>query len=204
MKRTTGFTLVELLVATGMLALLAAAGFAALSTGHRSAAKAKGYGAMIAHGQAALQTMAGDIRAAVAQGDTRLMALDAQYGGLDADTVDFIAVGFPRLERYEPEARGRCEVGYSIENDPDTEVQWLMRREDGTLDDDPLEGGAVSLAGPYVAELNLYFYDGLYWQSGWDDQEEFPDLVNIHIVVVDEHEIQRPMSFCTTVPILAE
>ncbi|MBN2308077.1 MAG: prepilin-type N-terminal cleavage/methylation domain-containing protein, partial [Candidatus Hydrogenedentes bacterium] len=52
MKRRRGFTLVELLVATTMLSLLAAAGYAALTAGTRAAAKAKRYNAMVAHGQA--------------------------------------------------------------------------------------------------------------------------------------------------------
>jgi type II secretion system protein J len=203
MRDRRGFTLVELLVTTSMLALLATAGFAALTTGTRSAAKAKRYGAMIAHGQAALQAMASDIRAAVKHGDFRLIALDAQYEGLDADTIDFIAADRVKLGRGQPDVSGRCEVGYYIENDPDTEVEWLLRREDGTLDDDPLEGGAVSLAGPFVAELNLQFYDGLFWESGWDDEKSFPDAVWIQIVVVDEDEIENPLVLCTTVPIMA-
>ncbi len=199
-----GFTLIELLVATAMLALLAAAGFAALTAGTRSAAKAKRYGAMIARGQAALHSMAADIRAAVEHGDRPLTSLDAQYDGMDSDTIDVIVAGQPRLPQEEPGACGRCEVGYYIENDPDTDVKWLVRREDSSLDDDPLEGGAVSLAGPFVAELDLEFYDGLFWQSGWDDDEEFPKVVSIRIIVVDEDEIERPMLFSTTVPIMAQ
>ena len=95
-------------------------------------------------------------------------------------------------------------MGYYIENDPDTEIQWLLRREDSTLDEDPLEGGAVALAGPYVAALDLEFYDGLYWQSGWDDTEQFPKVVDIQILVVDEYAIENPMVFRTTVPIMAQ
>jgi len=155
---------VELLVATTMFAFLAAAGYAALTTGTSSAAKAKGHGAMVAHGQAALRTMARDIRSAVEQEDYRLMSLDTEYGGMPADTLDFIAAVSPRLQSDdEGIPTGRCELGYYIDNDPDTQSQWLLRREDGTLDDDPLEGGAVTSAGPYVAGLDLEFYDGLYW-----------------------------------------
>jgi prepilin-type N-terminal cleavage/methylation domain-containing protein len=204
-RASAGFTLVELLVATTMLAFLAAAGYAALTTGTSSAAKAKGYGAMVAHGQAALQTMARDIRCAVEQEKYRLMSLDTEYGGLPADTLDFIAAEAPKLPTDEEGGTaGRCEVGYYIDNDPDTEAQWLLRREDGTLDDDPLEGGAVTLAGPFVAGIDLEFYDGLYWEPGWDDQNSFPKAIRIEIVVVDENERENPMLFGTTVPIMAQ
>jgi type II secretion system protein J len=204
MRCRRGFTLVELLVTTSMLGLLAAGGLAALTTGTRSAAKAKRYGAMVAHGQATLQAMATDIRAAVEHGDFQMISLDARYEGLAADTIDFIAADRVRLAKGEPGVGGRCEIGYYIENDPDTEVKWLLRREDSTLDDDPLEGGAVSLAGPHVAELNLEFYDGLYWESGWEEKTGFPEAVRIQVVVVDEDEIENPMVFNTTVPIMAQ
>lgn len=204
MNGRRGFTLVELLIATTMLAFLAGAAFAALTAGTGSAGKTKRYGAMVAHGQAALRAMTADIRAAIEHGDERLVSLDTEYEGRAADTIDFIAAVRPKLGRDEPGTTGRCEVGYYIENDPDTEIQWLLRREDGTLDDDPLEGGAVALAGPYIASLDLQFYDGLYWQSGWDDSEHFPKTVEIQIVVVDEHHIEKPLVFRTTVPIMAQ
>ncbi|MBN2309843.1 MAG: hypothetical protein JXR94_12780, partial [Candidatus Hydrogenedentes bacterium] len=140
--------------------------------------------------------------AAVEHDGFRLMALDTEYGGLPADTIDFVVARPARLPQDEPGQTGRCEVGYYIENDPDTEVAWLLRREDSTLDDDPLEGGAVLLAGPYVASLNIQFYDGLEWQAGWSE-DEFPVAVNINILVVDENEFENPMAFGTTIPIMA-
>ncbi|MCD6287530.1 MAG: prepilin-type N-terminal cleavage/methylation domain-containing protein [Candidatus Hydrogenedentes bacterium] len=201
MNRTRGFTLIEILIATGMLSVLAAAGFAALSAGIRSSAKSRRYGAMIAHGQMALEMMTRDIRSAVQSGKFCMASLDNQYEGLDADTLDFVALGAPRMV-HEEAGGNRCEVGYYIENDPDTEFQWLLRREDNTLDNDALEGGTVMLAGPYVSELNLEFYDGQLWQSGWDNHKTFPVAVRIYITVVDKDGIENPIHFTTTVPIL--
>jgi type II secretion system protein J len=201
MNSRRAFTLVELLVASSMLALLAVGGYLALAAGTRSAQAARRVGRMVASAQAALQQMASDVRAAVAQGDrVRLTALDAQYEGYDADTVDFIAPC-----RADPEIGigGRCEVGYFIDNDPDTEAWGLMRREDGTLDDDPLSGGVLRLVTPLVSELNLTFFDGVEWVDGWDDAEHFPRAVRIAIVVVDPDEILSPRCFETTVSLPA-
>ncbi len=198
--------MIELLVATIMLSMLAAAGYAALSTGTSSAAKVKRYNAMMAHGQAALQRITIDIRAAVVHEEFTMISLDTQSEGKNSDTLDFI-VALPAKLRSEEEedgrSGGRCEVGYYIENDPDTEIKWLLRREDGSLDKDFLEGGAITLAGPFVSELNFSFYDGLFWQDAWNDPEEFPEAVNVSIMVVDEDEIENPMAFSTTVPIMA-
>lgn len=202
MKSQRGFTLVELLVTSTMFAMLAGAGFAVFSAGTRSAVKSKRYSRMIAHGQTAIQALAGEIRTAVARGDFPLTALDAQFEGRDTDTIDFI---MPRVKEI-PDDEGAatlCEVGYYIDSDSDTEAQWLTRREDYTLDDDPLEGGNLTPAGPFVAELNLEFYDGLFWNDGWVLQETFPEAIRIRILVLDEDEIEEPMFFTTTVSIMA-
>ena len=203
-RRQRGFTLVELLITTGMMSMLAAAGFAALSTGMRSAARAKRYGAMIARGQIALQALTRDIRAAVKSGEFCLVSLDNEHEGLSVDTLDFVALRKSRIavDEFDEPTGSRCEIGYYIECDDDTEMKWMLRREDGTLDDDPLEGGIVTLAGPFVSELELEFYDGMFWQSGWDDTKTFPEVVRIYIAVVDEDEIENPMYFTTTVPII--
>lgn len=200
MSGRRGFTLVELLVTSSMLSVLAAAGYVVLTAGVQSSQKVRRVSAMAAHAQRALNAMAADVRTAVAHGDVRLTALDANYEGAAADTLDFIA---PRGGRFtdDPDAGSRCEIGYYIDNDPDTEAQWLLRRRDDSLDDDPLEGGAVNLIGPVVSELDLSFFDGLEWVSGWEDQEQFPRAVRITIVVMDPDEAERPLHFETTVSI---
>jgi len=198
MNRRRAFTLVELLVTTSMLSLLAAAGYVALAAGVQSSQKVRRVGAMAAHAQRALSVMAADIRTAVAHGDVRLTALDANYEGAAADTLDFIAPRAPVFTD-DPEAGGRCEIGYYIDNDPDTEARWLLRRRDDSLDDDPLEGGAVSLIGSCVSELDLSFFDGVEWAPGWEDQGQFPRAVRISIVVMDPDEAEKPLHFETTV-----
>ena len=199
-----GFTLIELLVATSMMAMLAAGGFAALSAGTRAADKARRHGAMMVHGQAALRAITADIRGAVEHGNYWLLSLDNEYEGLPADTLDFVVAGRPQIETDDPEAGWRCEVGYSIDNDPDTESQWLLRREDCSLDEDALEGGIMTLAGPRVASLDLEFYDGFFWQAGWSERELFPDAISIRLVVLDEDEIESPKTFAATVRIMAQ
>lgn len=213
MIKNRGFTLIELLVATSLLSLLMGAGLAALTAGTSAASKADRYNRMVSRGQAALQAMSRDIRAAVQHDNVYLVSLDREIEGLDVDTIDFITSIAPRMDPTDEEdldnlenwrPTGRCEVGYYIDNNPDVESHWLLRREDGSIDEDPLEGGAVTMAGSYVSELNLQFYDGLFWQSGWDiEKRAQPVVVYIEIVVVDEDRIENPLTFSKSVPIMA-
>ncbi len=154
-----GFTLVELLVAGAMMAVLAGAGYSVIAGGVQASRRAHASGAAVAHAQQALAAMAADIRSAVARGDVRMTALDARYEDLDADTIDFL-IPAPGRRSEDPRTGGIYEVGYYVDNDPATDARWLLRRTDTTLDDDPLEGGNVRPAGAGVSELNLEFYDG--------------------------------------------
>jgi prepilin-type N-terminal cleavage/methylation domain-containing protein len=198
-ERRWGFTLVELLVASSMMAVLAGAGYAALTAGTRSAGKVRRVGEMVMNGQMALAAMARDIREAAERGGTCLTALDASYEGLSADTIDFMV---PNRDATAGHVGSPCERGYYIDNDPDTEAQWLVRRTDVELDEDPLEGGSVELAGSHVAEMELCFYDGGTWVDGWSDSGTFPQVVRVGIVVVDAEDIEEPLYLETSVAVL--
>jgi type II secretion system protein J len=197
MSGRRGFTLVELLVTASMLALLGTAGYATLAAGTRSAQKARRVSDMVAHGRRALTMMATDIRAAVRHDEAGITALDAQFEGRDTDTIDFIAHRTRRSN--DPEATDRCEVGYYIDTSERTEADWLLRREDATVDDEPLADGQALLAGPYVSELDLRFHNGSDWVDGWTDSENLPEAVRIGIVVLDAEEREDPLYLETTV-----
>jgi type II secretion system protein J len=206
-----GFTLVEMLVTTTMLALIVGAGTAVFSAGTRSAAKAKRYDAIVAQGQRALQRICRDLRAAARQEGFSLTALDVQQEGHDCDTLDLI-VARPNPERKLPDEGAWAEVGYSLaKNSTDGkrakaagEIRGLLRREDPTLDDDPLEGGTMHLVAPLVSDLNFEFYDGLSWKAGWDDATALPRAVHIQVTAEDEEGIENPMLFSTTIWLMAQ
>ena len=202
LRTTRGFTLVEMLVTCTILVMIVSAGFTAFNGSMRSAAKTRRYGAMIQAGQLAIEQIATDIRRIVPHGDVKLTSLDVNLDGRDLDTIDFI-IARPRRDRKRPDEGGRAEVGYYIDTNPDTEAEWLLRREDPTLDDDPLGAGTVSLAGPHVWQLNLEFFDGTEWQAGWDGNMELPKAVHVGLMVLDKDEHEKPLHFRTTVQIMA-
>jgi len=202
-KRAPGFTLVEILVTTAMFSMLVAAALSVFSAGTRSSAKARRFNEMVAHGQTALDAMAADIRAAVAQGSATVTALDAQYEGRDCNTIDLV-IARTNPDRKEPDEGGRAAVGYYINNDTSVGPVGLFRREDRKPGEDLLSGGQVAAIAPGVSELKLEFFDGMAWVSGWSNDQGFPKAVRISVVVLDETRIENPLSLTTTVSVMAQ
>ena len=204
MKRhALGFTLVEMLVATAMFALLVAAALSVFSAGTRSGAKTRRCKEMVAHGQMALDSMCAALRAAVTHDNAKITSLNAQYDGRDCDTMDFAIVRV-NPDRKEPDEGGRSEVGYYINNDPNVGTMGLVRREDRTPDDDLLEGGKATLIAPFVSQLNIEFFDGEQWVAGWANERGTPRAARIQIVVLDEAQLENPLFLTTTVSVMAQ
>ena len=200
---TPAFTLVEMLVASTMLALITATGLAVFSSGLRSAAKARRVGRIVFHAQMALRAMAEDLRAAATGERCRMVSLDAADDVGDTDTLDFV-VNRSGPARAGAGESGRTEVGYSIGHMPDGEARCLLRRVDATLDDDPLDGGTRTIAGPHVSEMDLEFYDGTSWQPEWHGVAEMPKAIRVRLVLADEDRVERPRRFTTTVRVMAQ
>jgi type II secretion system protein J len=194
--------LVELLVACTILAILASAGALVFTGGVRTSVKVRRQGRMLSRGQAVLELLGRDLRGALLHQQSRLTALDATYEGRQADTVDLIVARHPGPDDEEG-AACRREVGYYIDNDPDTAGTGLVRRVDDTMDADALEGGTLTPAGTCVSELNLEFYDGVAWVDGWDDPSRFPTAIRITILVVDDELVEHPLQLITTVAVMA-
>ena len=167
-RRALGFTLVEMLVATAMFALLVAAALSVFSAGTRSGAKTRRCKEMVAHGQMALDSMCADLRAAVAHDNATITSLNAQYDGRDCDTMDFAIVRV-NPDRKEPDEGGRSEVGYYINNDPNVGTMGLVRREDRTPDDDLLQvdtSGEGSVSHPGDGVWHGHFLEGFAERKG--------------------------------------
>jgi type II secretion system protein J len=202
MKSRRAFTLVELLVATGILAMLLAAGSAVFSAGVRAAEKTRRHGGMVAQGQRALRLIAADLAGATELEDFRLVSLDVQDGGHDCDTLDFILLR-RSVDRKGPDEGGRAEVGYSLPKGEQSVERGLLRREDRSCDEDPLEGGETWVVAPSVSDLDFEFFDGYSWAAGWQDRNSLPVAVRVSLVVTDEDGIEPPMLFSTTAPIMS-
>lgn len=181
--RQGGFTLIEVIMATTLSALVLAGAFASLTTiltayrmqGSRYDATNKA--------SLILMHMTKDLNAAFLsphQPMTRFVGTDNQQGQFNADTLTFISTINSALNTGAGSS-DLVEIQYYIDFDTSTPERWLLRRYDVTPDMDPFSGGTLSLLGPQVVSLNFEYFDGTAWWPTWDSAEELPRAVNITI-----------------------
>lgn len=81
------------------------------------------------------------------------------------------------------------EVGYYFKQKPDGSGWILMRREKRALSNDfpALEGGVEYEMTDRVASLQLRYYDGSVWTDGWDSRisQKLPNAVEISLLLDD-------------------
>lgn len=181
MMRTPAFTLVELLTATTITALVLSGAFFSLSV-VLSAYKIRGGKTSDAEIANMIFTR---VRTDLAStfisphsDVTRFVGMDEQNGQFDADTLTFISMVNNPIEIGEGTS-DLAEVQYFIDVDDSTPERWLVRRYDATPDIDPFTGGEISLLGPHVMSINYEYYDGLIWWPEWNSEADLPIAVNI-------------------------
>lgn len=186
----SGFTLVELILAGSITAMVVVAAVTSLVVAMRSHAARRDVTAVYESAGAALQMIRRDLLSvflAPVDNRTRFVGLDMEESGLPIDQLIFMSTGNNPAESMGGES-DLMEVHYYIDSDDSTEERWLQRRTDATPDDDPFTGGTVSLLGPHVVALDFQYYDGLEWWEDWDSKDAIPVCVSVGIAVRDERK----------------
>jgi type II secretory pathway component PulJ len=128
----------------------------------------------------------------------------------DRDRVDFVAgVMAYGAEREGDEAvfHGSNEVGYQVLDSTDPKsggLGVLYRREDYSIDAEPLKGGRLSELYDRVRHFGLEYYDGEKWLGEWNSKRmknTLPQAVKIELRIVVSDREDRPVeqAFSTTV-----
>jgi type II secretion system protein J len=211
----SGLTLLEVLVATAILAVVLAAVYGAY-TSHLETIQAVRQSTQVNQiARIILDRMSKDFESAMINPpfpSTELqlgfISEDNNIDGKPADRIDFISLSHLRAGGVGPQT-DLCEIGYFLEDDPDREGLNLYRRDDPTLDDDVTEGGITLELAKNVIGLNFFFED-MEGESveEWNTLEEdskktLPTLVTIEIEVLDD--IGKGHLFTTSIrPALAE
>jgi general secretion pathway protein J len=178
--RARGMTMIEIMVAIGILAMVAVLIHGVIDSLSRGR-KGEGVRAERAHeGREAMQRIVRDLSGAyisahVPSVPTLITGRTAFVGKSSApyDRMDFTSFAHLRTERNSHES-DQAEVGYFVVKDPEVSDKMdLVRREQTPIDYEPLKGGIVNVVAEDVEKFDVRFLDPTtsQWIETWDSMQ---------------------------------
>ena len=205
-KKASGFTLLELLISITIILVIMTMIYSAFSNSSNTIRICSERIDIYQTARTTLERMAEDISCAIVPKDRGLddirygfIGEDRELDGMPADTLSFISTSMLKFTQGFRGA-GLCEIGYSIETDPETDEYVLYRRQDNTIDDEIDRGGIVNELAQQIRGIDLEYYDekGTQWESWrFDDRGSLPTMVEITVSLEDENK--KSIDFTTRV-----
>jgi general secretion pathway protein J len=202
--REAGFTLVELLLALFLFALIAGVVFAAFAAVASGVEKGRQHIELYRVGRVALLRMAQEVRAAmppVVESDTvGFQGKRNVDGGTGHDRIDFLTIPYRRYSDHIPSYE-LCRVAYYVTDNQQGKTA-LFREEDCSGEEDEGRRRITRLELTDLAVgLNMTYYDAEQDYEEWpptrDEQNPLPCRVRLALTLRDAQQYER--AFITTV-----
>jgi prepilin-type N-terminal cleavage/methylation domain-containing protein len=198
-----GFTLVELLLALFLFALVAGVVFAAFAAVASGVEKGRQHIELYRVGRVALLRMAQEVGAAMpppAGSATGFQGKKNADGGAGRDRIDFLTIPYRRYSDKVPSYE-LCHVAYYVADNAQGKTA-LFREEDCSGEEDERRGPATRLELTDLAVgLEITYYDAAKDYEEWpplrDDQSLLPCRVRLALTLRDA--LQYARAFITTV-----
>jgi general secretion pathway protein J len=176
-RRVRGFTLLELLVAIGVLAMISMLIYGAFAGLKRSKEGVERVSDRYREGRLAMARITRELQSAyvsshapIDQGAVVVKTAFIGKAGTPADRVDFNSFAHLRIDRDAHES-DEAEIGYFGSPDPKNDgVIDLARRSSTKLDIDPDKGGRVEVLATDIDLFDLEYLDPTtgQWVESWD------------------------------------
>lgn len=208
-----GLTLMEIMVAAAILAIVAGMIWTSFDQGSRSIRDVEASQDRYHEAQIALSVISRDLAAAYLTKHINPTEPVAEYvfsaeDRSPIDRLNFVSFSHQRTIRDSHES-DQCEIGYYGAPDPeDLGVNNLIRRVSPIIDDEPRRGGQRLILAHDVVEFDLTYYEREQddWIEEWDTTEastgqpdRLPDQVRILLTLREADD--RELTLTTQVPI---
>jgi prepilin-type N-terminal cleavage/methylation domain-containing protein len=169
-SRSAGFTLIEVMIASALMALILVSAYACLSSGYASQKIVEPRAEILQNARVAMAMMTADLRAACSLSpEAEFIGTTRVLGDAEADNLDFATHNHtPR----HPGEGDYCQESFYVDQDVKTGRLSLWRRRNPIIAPDPLSGGSREEIATGVRGLKLEYYDGLDWYSTWGEVKE--------------------------------
>ena len=187
-----GFTLLEVLMAMSILAVLVTVIFTTFSTAGRNVEQAEARRDRTDLARTLIAKLSDDIANAYYNPSMGETIFYAKQSTQDKDEPRFDSIALTTLTNWrKPDSKEMdlWEVGYRFEERPDGKGKALIRREKRELNKNStlLEGGTDYEVTDRLTELRLRYHDGSTWIDEWDSGSKLrlPKAVEIRLTQAD-------------------
>ena len=163
----SGFTLIEVVIAASLMALILISAYACLSAGYATQKIIEPRSEVIQNARVAMALMAADLRAACPLSpDSEFVGMMRTVADAEADNLDFATHNYtPR----HPQEGDYCQESFFVDKDTTTGALNLYRRRNPIIALDPLSGGSREEIARSLRGLKFEYYDGLEWYDSWGE-----------------------------------
>ena len=206
-----GFTLMEVLIATAILAIVMAIVYGSFVQTKRVIGKAEGAVDELRGVRAAFNRIMWDLNMAFispqptnqTDNNTFFVGTDDSFSGYPNDSIDFTSYS-NKIRNKDAKESDQTEVGYYIKRNFDGK-SVLMKREKRRIDSNPLSGGKSYEISEDIVGLNFRYLDQGGWSDSWDSRTKSPpstpEAVEITIIVKDSSGTENTYKTITEIPL---
>ncbi len=193
--RRGGFTLVELVVATVMIAILVTSTYVAVSSTVRARSSGEARVQAMSRASAAAEVIARDLRSTLRAADlveSKVLITRAGAAGRGQDgLLIFTHAGEP-VRAFSAQAEGaEVEAQYRLEAGARAGQLALWGRRQAVPDEYPDAGGVARVMVDGVTALTFDAYDGEAWRDAWDsDSDGLPHAVRVVVTATSDDGTQ--------------
>ena len=164
-----GFTLIEIMISSSLMALILVSGYLCLNAAISSQKMIEPRIEIIQNARVAMTLITADLRnACPLSTNYDFLGMHRTLGVVPADNLDFAT------HNYTPRRAGEgdfCQTSLFLEKEPRSGQYTLWRRRNPRIGLDPLVGGSREEIATGLRGVKFEYYDGIEWYDTWGDAD---------------------------------